>query len=223
MFSGMLKFVISLKFDEERFRLFGQRFSNLMSFDKFDAVNVKSDVITDWERNICTEERLAKYPGTAGCLLSHTRLWRRAIELDQPIGIFEDDTAPTGNYTKSAELLDLYLSDIDFDLVFLSTENRDGDMENRGKIAENEHARLVRYDSREGLRQGGRGYIMTPSGARYLLKAIEQGSRTHERGHVDVFMIRHAPELVALNVVPHLIEHRDQKLSRRDELDARTS
>lgn len=84
--------------------------------------------------------------GVQGCLLSHWQLWKKCIELDQPIGIFEHDVefvAPCPN--------------VEFEHV-LKLEGFD------------------RKKSRPGGEwyEGARAYCITPAGAWRLLDWIDQ-------------------------------------------------
>ncbi len=68
---------------------------NLHRFDAIDGRNISSKFLSDHNLKICTaHKKFVKQferPGVLGCFLSHYFLWNKCIELNEPIGIFEED------------------------------------------------------------------------------------------------------------------------------------
>jgi GR25 family glycosyltransferase involved in LPS biosynthesis len=219
--TGIEKYVINLDSDEQRSSDFQRRFAGLGGITRFPGLDIhKSKAqLSDDEKSICYDW-LEKYPGTCGCLVSHYRLWKLSIATNSPIMVFEDDTAPTDGFSNGLMFLERAFKTVRTpELIFLSSENRNLDMEASSPIYRDNLNNIVRYSIREGLRQGGRCYIIWPTGASFLIQKLREKSRVHEKGHVDVFMFRNAADMDAWNLVPNLVRHADHKISRRDDLD----
>lgn len=87
-----------------------------------------------------------KRPGVQGCLLSHWLLWKKCVQQDKVIGIFEHDVKFTQSFDNNIEFLDvLKLEGFDF---------------KKPRSAGNWY-------------EGTRGYLITPAGAGKLLAWIE--------------------------------------------------
>lgn len=94
----MKKFVINLKESTDRLenvksQLEGTIFADAERFDAFDARKLdakKLHELFDYEVFEQRKKRLPR-PGEIGCYMSHLGLWKRCIEEEKPILIFEDD------------------------------------------------------------------------------------------------------------------------------------
>jgi GR25 family glycosyltransferase involved in LPS biosynthesis len=88
----MKYFVISLRRSPERLASFYAVNGHRDRIEHFEAVDGRM-----LERNALVEQgviedSLTGYtPGAWGCAMSHMKLWQRAVALDEPITVFEDD------------------------------------------------------------------------------------------------------------------------------------
>lgn len=108
-------------------------------------------------------EKTISRPGVIGCFYSHYNLWKKCVELDEPIFIFEDDVIFVRSYYP-----------IEFDEVLMICT---------GKAAYQHHYYSKFYDNPVGppraveLRNcsmpGAVGYGITPKGAKKLVDAYQ--------------------------------------------------
>lgn len=105
-------------------------------------------------------------PGEKGVYASHYLLWKKCIELDEPIAIFEDDFLPTPFFSqviaKLPELHERY--------DYLRLEPQDTNFSN--KMVENtpDGFQVVMWMDNAG---GARGYSITPKAARRFVEESE--------------------------------------------------
>jgi GR25 family glycosyltransferase involved in LPS biosynthesis len=95
----MKSFVIILK-DHEKSEAFGQvalssGIRHGWILERFDAIDGRKYQLIDYNLKHPTSpkkvKRFFERPGVVGCFLSHYTLWKKCVELNQPIGIFEQD------------------------------------------------------------------------------------------------------------------------------------
>ena len=95
----MKSFVIILK-DHEKSEAFGQVAlasgnSHGWDLERFNAIDGRKCQLSDFGlTQPTTPKKVKRYferPGVVGCFLSHYSLWKRCLELNQTIGIFEQD------------------------------------------------------------------------------------------------------------------------------------
>lgn len=120
------------------------------NIELYEGVNGLKHSINDY--NITANDQDAKCreamkrPGVQGCLLSHWLLWKKCVEDNHVIGIFEHDVKFLKPFDNTVEFLDvLKLEGFDF---------------KKPRPAGNWY-------------EGTRGYLITPSGADKLLTWIE--------------------------------------------------
>lgn len=105
-------------------------------------------------------------PGEKGVYASHYLLWKKCIELDEPIAIFEDDFLPTPFFhqviAKLPELHEYY--------DYLRLEPQDTNFSN--KMVENtpDGFQVVMWMDNAG---GARGYSITPKAAKRFVEESE--------------------------------------------------
>lgn len=107
-------------------------------------------------------ENKTRRPGVMGCFYSHYRLWKRALKLNEPICIFEDDV------TIHRKLVPVEFEDIL--IVSLGAKKSD-----RYKhFLNNPTGEPRAEDYQNASMPGTTGYIITPAGAKKLLNAYRK-------------------------------------------------
>ena len=99
------------------------------------------------------------YPGVKGCFYSHYRLWKKCVEYNESIMIFEDDIIVLNPY-----------KEIEFEEVLILSINYDWTLSAPWKIyleEKNEIQEAINYTSR--FIPGASGYIIKPVAAQKLL------------------------------------------------------
>lgn len=115
-------------------------------FDAIDGRKLTPAELAKYQISISTAHKKFtksfERPGVMGCFLSHYSLWKKCVELDQPIGIFEEDV--------------IFLKPPVFDNVF--TDVLKLEKKSQGK----------RYVSGDWW-EGAYAYILTPLAAKKLI------------------------------------------------------
>lgn len=163
-------FVISLPHAAERRERVKSIFeSTNYEYHFFDAVDGKEGLperletrINDRYRKIFRSRPLSR--GERGCFASHFLLWEKCVELGQPILVLEDDFVPTEHFTHALNHFNELIKGLDY----LKLERRQAKWFMLDKVAGFER-RFV-YDNS----CGATGYIITPNGAKKLLRHSEQ-------------------------------------------------
>ena len=116
----MKTFVVSLQHRTDRRRWFDDTNHEKIDYEIFNAINGKSftynmlvqsgfDTDKNWVDPIHNTHLTS---GEVGCFLSHYGLWKKCIELDEPILILEDDAIVTDRF--SYERLDELVKEYNF-------------------------------------------------------------------------------------------------------------
>jgi len=105
-------------------------------------------------------------PGEKGVYASHYLLWKKCIELDEPIAIFEDDFLPTPFFSQVIDKLPELHERYDY----LRLEPQDTNFSN--KMIENtpDGFQVVMWMDNAG---GARGYSITPKAAKRFVEESE--------------------------------------------------
>ncbi|NIY92977.1 glycosyltransferase family 25 protein [Vibrio diazotrophicus] len=105
-------------------------------------------------------------PGEKGVYASHYLLWKKCIELDEPIAIFEDDFLPTPFFSQVIAKLPEFHEHYDY----LRLEPQDTNFSN--KMVENtpDGFQVVMWMDNAG---GARGYSITPKAAKRFVEESE--------------------------------------------------
>jgi len=151
----MKSFVIVLK-DHPQSELYGdtalQSGSQLgWNLEKFDAIDGRKYQLSDFGLQSPTHpkkvKRFFERPGVVGCFLSHYILWNRCVELNESIGIFEQDVI----FQKSLP------NDLFFSEVLRLDHFHEGKDHGTGRWWEGTH-----------------GYFISPTGAKKILNWISE-------------------------------------------------
>lgn len=127
-------------------------------YDEF----INRHFFTVTERQKIGKEHTGKLssPGVIGCFLSHYSLWRRCIELEEPIMIFEDDVKFYRPYET-----------VDFEDVLILSLGKSSFMEEPYKTyLENPQGPAATKRWRNYSMPGASGYALTPKAAKRLVK-----------------------------------------------------
>jgi hypothetical protein len=115
------------------------------------------------QRRVLDEKSLSKVsmPGVIGCFYSHLLLWKRCVDLDQPIMIFEDDVVFYRNYQP-----------VDWDdVLILSLGKSAPDVEPWKTYLENPQGTPRAVIWNNSSMPGTSGYAIKPHAASALLKS----------------------------------------------------
>ena len=108
--------VISLARTPERLKSFRKNNSWLQDFEIFPAVDGSQRTTTEMlDRGLITKN-LNYRTGALGNALSHQGLWEKAIRINRPLTIFEDDAILHSNFIEKSNKLISELGD-DWDLI----------------------------------------------------------------------------------------------------------
>lgn len=114
------------------------------------------------ERQLIDQKDIGKLsrPGVIGCFYSHYNLWKRCVDLNQPIMIFEDDVKFYRGYYP-----------VEFDGVLILSLGKSSFMTDPQKsYLENPTGAPVARKWRNFSMPGASGYAITPDAARSLIK-----------------------------------------------------
>ena len=164
----MKTFVVSLQNRTDRRRWFDDTNHKKIDYEIFTAISGKSftynmlvqsgfDTDKDWIDPIHNTHLTS---GEVGCFLSHYGLWKRCVELDEPIVILEDDAIVTDrfSYEKLNELVEEY------NFIYLGWR----EMDESKPINEELVTPVYPYWTL--------GYVITPEAAKILLETKPQKS-----------------------------------------------
>ncbi|MYM60782.1 beta-1,4-galactosyltransferase [Vibrio sp. OCN044] len=163
----MKVFVINLPSSLERREKISQSLNEIgIEFELFTAIDgrkgLPADLINlpdDKHRTFFRSRPLS--PGEKGCYASHYKLWQKCLEIDEPILILEDDCLPTKYFTKVfAKLPALHQKGYEY-LRVEKQERGCKQIDSYGDL------NIVLWADN---RSGTRGYSISPSGAKKLLK-----------------------------------------------------
>lgn len=114
--------------------------------EKFDGIDGRIISLDNFNLTVNQQNkkcvRLFDKPGVRGCFLSHWLLWNKCVELNEPIGIFEDDVLFLKPFNNNSGFIDI-----------LKLEKLQ-----QGK----------RYAAGDWW-EGAHAYILTPAGAKKLI------------------------------------------------------
>lgn len=127
------------------------------------------------------------YPGVKGCFYSHYRLWKKCVELDEPIMIFEDDILIYNNY-REVEFEEILILSINYDWSISDPYKKY--LEEKNKLLE-----PIPYSQR--FMPGASGYIIKPNAAK---KLIDCYSNSYLPADVAI-----NPDVCVLQLHPQLI------------------
>ena len=114
------------------------------------------------ERQLIGEEDIGKLsrPGVIGCFYSHYNLWKKCIDLGEPIMIFEDDVKFYRGYTP-----------VEFDGVLILSLGKSSFLtEPQKSYLENPSGRPIARKWQNFSMPGASGYALTPDAALGLVK-----------------------------------------------------
>ena len=159
----MKKFVINLQERKDRLEFFSQNWKHLSDLEVFRAIGKDELHLFDFDfMKTWTDPLLSRglTQGEIGCFLSHYTLWKKCVELNEPILIFEDDVVPNHllnyDYTKMIPSLMYGL-----DLLYLSYNEM-----NKEKAEHYPGSNLI---IKPGYPYWACAYALSPNGARKLL------------------------------------------------------
>lgn len=160
-------FVINLPSSAERREKVSQALNKIgVEFEFFAAVDGRKGLpeelvhLPDDNHRIYFRSRPLS-PGEKGCYGSHYKLWQKCVELDEPILILEDDCLPTEHFKDVlSNLPGLHSRGYEY----LRVEEQEQGFK---KIDSASDLDIVLW---EDNRAGTRGYSLSPSGAKRLLK-----------------------------------------------------
>jgi GR25 family glycosyltransferase involved in LPS biosynthesis len=126
-----------------------------------DAVNIfeKENRVLAEITGVNTNTGKFLYPGVKGCFYSHYRLWKKCVELNEAIMIFEDDIVVLNKY-KEIEFEEILILSINYDWSI-------SDIWKQYLEEKNEIKEAVAYSSR--FIPGASGYIIKPNAAHKLI------------------------------------------------------
>jgi glycosyl transferase family 25 len=125
----------------------------------------KANRILDPSENLSKNSKTVS-PGVKGCFDSHYRLWKKCVELDQEIAIFEDDVVVYRKYTP-IEYEDVLVISINYDWAMTIPYR---------KYLEENFSIDTKVVYNERYMPGASGYIIKPHAAK---KLIERYSTTY--------------------------------------------
>ncbi|MCE0493747.1 glycosyltransferase family 25 protein [Vibrio salinus] len=133
-------------------------------------------------------------PGEKGVYASHYLLWKKCIELNEPIAIFEDDFLPTAFF----EQVMLKLPELHRNFDYLRLEPQDTNHRNKMIMNTPDGFQVVMWMDNAG---GARGYSLTPKAAEKFVNKSE-----HWLCAVDNFIgesFRH--KIPSLGLLPYAV------------------
>ncbi|MCG7489631.1 glycosyltransferase family 25 protein [Vibrio sp. Of14-4] len=163
----MKVFVINLPSSLERREKISQSFNDIgIDFEFFTAIDGHQGLppelvnLPDDKHRIFFRSRPLS-PGEKGCYASHYKLWQKCLEIDEPILILEDDGIPTENFSEVlTSLPELHQKGYEY-LRVEKQERGCKQIDSYGDL------NIVLWADN---RSGARGYSISPSGAKRLLK-----------------------------------------------------
>lgn len=171
----MKTFVVSLQHRTDRRRWFDDTNHEKIDYEIFNAINGKSftynmlvqsgfDTDKNWVDPIHNTHLTS---GEVGCFLSHYGLWKKCVELDEPILILEDDAIVTDRF--SYERLDELVKEYNF--IYLGWLEM-----GRGWVDMGEPDPIDDELDRPVYPYWTLGYVVTPEAAKILLEERPQKS-----------------------------------------------
>ena len=100
-------------------------------------------------------------PGVKGCFRSHYRLWRRCIQLNEDIAIFEDDVIFYRSFVP-VKFKDILILSINYDWSVMSDPYK--------KYLENDRKRNIALKYKGQFMPGASGYVIKPHAAKILVE-----------------------------------------------------
>lgn len=135
-----------------------------VKFEIFDAVDgrekhyYKDKFYNSWLRKLCFARPLSD--GQIGCFASHYELWKKCVELDEPIVILEDDIYISSDFSSKLNYLEPKLRKFEFIRLAATFKQKSWRIEDGVKLF------------KEGPR-GTTGYVITPIAATKFIQHIK--------------------------------------------------
>jgi len=194
----MKVFVISLKNSSRREHVSTMLNDFDIPFTFFDAVDGRKDHEFKTKHSFLARNYLTSnplLPGEIGCYASHYSMWKKCVDMNEPIVVLEDDIELT-EHTLSVfnELKSLHER---YDYIRLEYAKK-GCVD----ITEQNDIKVVRWLNG---RVGTRGYSINPTAARKLLE-----NSTHWMVPVDNYIgqsFRHG--VISYGIQPYMVNHSD--------------
>jgi GR25 family glycosyltransferase involved in LPS biosynthesis len=127
------------------------------------GIKTSRDENLEVTRSLFTKKEAAKFrrPGVLGCFYSHYRLWKKCLELNEPIFIFEDDVIFQRNYipVKWKEVL------------LVCTGKMAHKHRHYSTLLYEPSGKAFAFPLRNSSMPGAVGYGLTPAGAKKLVDA----------------------------------------------------
>lgn len=160
--------MINLDQCTDRLKQQQQQFNDLdLVFERLAAVSIQDIAILDYERLAFNGQRPMKQSELA-CFLSHKKAWQAVIDMGKPCLILEDDAVLVRDLKNILHDIE-QLNDVDF--VNLEVHGR------KKMVAKDKLTTVATdYNLFELYqdRSGAAAYVLFPSGAKKLLKRLEQ-------------------------------------------------
>ena len=236
--------VINLDRSADRFATFNCRNSHLASVLRFPAVDGALVDREELMRNGVISEDCPYSSGALGCALSHVALWKKAVNEELTLTIFEDDVVCSLHFAEETARLFSTLPE-DWDLIkwganlyqrfswvdfgFSKAELHFYDSGYGDDLLAFQRSRFSSSAIRLAHSFGNIAYSLSPKGAHKLLdyclplrkRLIEfpgVGVVTNDL-HIDIAMCGAFPSMQAFICIPPLVIHDDKQLSDREQRD----
>jgi GR25 family glycosyltransferase involved in LPS biosynthesis len=139
--------------------------------------------------------------GVLGCFLSHFLLWKKCIELQEPIGIFEYDALMVSPITP--ELLNYT------DVLHLGGADPSGVTQSIVKLPQVSPLSISYNSIKKNFIVGTHAYIISPTGAMKLINAAYDHGFLFADLHINLNYVEiYRPQLDVAIVNPFMQEHR---------------
>ncbi|AFI06150.1 glycosyltransferase family 25 protein [Helicobacter cetorum] len=134
-------------------------------------MGVKTNLISDISKFYYALKYHAKFMslGELGCYASHYLLWKKCIELNEPICILEDDITLKENFKESLDFLQKHIQELGY--VRLMYLLYDSSVRSEFLISENQEIqKYIEVINAYSYGVGTQGYVITPKVARVFLR-----------------------------------------------------